>query len=276
MGLMNLFKIVWKIFKRVGGARAVPVFHNSTKKELQHQFNQLDGILFPGGGSDLGPHTALFKSASFFYESAIQERKNGGYFTIFGHCMGFELVILMWWKMLFDWIDWRRGARFYFFRWIFRFVCVVFWHLMFSWIWLPAKILYCCDMLMPATFQCHSLHVRRCTTRACSKTLQTKSFTSSKTNLSLIIRIIMAYYRVNTNLVANWIVFVRVYYCWSVIFLKIFNFFVLFFLLPKSRWNSINQLWSCWNWICFDNWIKRFPYLWITMASRSIFYNFIF
>jgi len=77
-----------------GGARVVPIFHNSTFEELDSVFNNINGILFPGGGSDLNG-TQLFYAGQRLYRNAIQANWNGDYFPIFGHCQGFELLALI-------------------------------------------------------------------------------------------------------------------------------------------------------------------------------------
>lgn len=74
-----------------GGARAVPVFHNGSAAYLASVYEQIDGILFPGGGADISPGTALFKSASYFLWRAVKEAATSP-FVVMGHCQGFELI----------------------------------------------------------------------------------------------------------------------------------------------------------------------------------------
>jgi gamma-glutamyl hydrolase len=74
-----------------GGALAVPVFHNASASQLRAVYDQLDGVLFPGGGSDISPHTALFKAASYFVWRAVKEARTAP-FVVIGHCQGFELI----------------------------------------------------------------------------------------------------------------------------------------------------------------------------------------
>ena len=77
------------------GARVVPIFHNATSEETIAAFHAVNGVLFPGGGADLGPSTALFRTASQLVQLAAAEKDNGATFPIFGHCMGFELLMLI-------------------------------------------------------------------------------------------------------------------------------------------------------------------------------------
>jgi len=81
-------------FVESGGARVVPVFHNSTMEELDQIFSQINGILFPGGGSNLD-NTPLFKAGQRLYNNAIAATRKGDYFPVFGHCQGFELLAII-------------------------------------------------------------------------------------------------------------------------------------------------------------------------------------
>lgn len=74
-----------------GGARAVPIPYDGSEEEIRSLFSSVNGILFPGGGADLGPDTAIFKTASLLLDLAIQS----GDVPVVGHCMGFELISLI-------------------------------------------------------------------------------------------------------------------------------------------------------------------------------------
>jgi len=76
------------------GARVVPVRHDAPFSVLQQYFNQLNGILFPGGGSDLN-NTTLFKAGNYLYNLALEAADRGDIFPIFGHCQGFELLTMI-------------------------------------------------------------------------------------------------------------------------------------------------------------------------------------
>jgi len=77
-----------------GGGRVVPVFHNSTADELDAIFENINGLLFPGGGADLDD-TPIYYSSLYLYNLALQANDNDDYFPIFGHCMGFELLAIL-------------------------------------------------------------------------------------------------------------------------------------------------------------------------------------
>jgi len=77
------------------GGRVVPIFHNSTTRELDSLFNHINAILFPGGGADLSPDTEIFKTGKYLYDKALNANNMGDFFPVFGHCMGFELLALI-------------------------------------------------------------------------------------------------------------------------------------------------------------------------------------
>ncbi|XP_003968229.2 gamma-glutamyl hydrolase [Takifugu rubripes] len=71
------------------GARVVPVMVNQTEEEYKALFNSINGILFPGGRSNLV--TSLYaRSAKIFYDLAIEANDRGDYFPVWGTCLGFE------------------------------------------------------------------------------------------------------------------------------------------------------------------------------------------
>jgi gamma-glutamyl hydrolase len=74
-----------------GGARVVPIFYNLSTSDLDHIFDSINGIMFPGGGSDI-EGTPLYLAAKHLYNRALQAFDNGDYFPILGHCMGFEIL----------------------------------------------------------------------------------------------------------------------------------------------------------------------------------------
>jgi len=81
-------------YVEASGARAVPIFHNSTKAQLQDMFNSVNGLLFPGGDADTNG-TPLFESAKYLFDLAIAANKDGVHFPIAGHCMGFEILSMI-------------------------------------------------------------------------------------------------------------------------------------------------------------------------------------
>jgi len=82
-------------FIESGGARVVPIFHNSTTAQLQKLFSSINGVMFPGGGATLTSDTDIYKSGSYLLQLAVQANQAGDYFPILGHCQGFELLSLL-------------------------------------------------------------------------------------------------------------------------------------------------------------------------------------
>jgi gamma-glutamyl hydrolase len=76
------------------GARVVPIFYNSTQEQLKSLFSQINGIIFPGGGSEL-VRTPLFYSAQYLYKLVLDANDRGVHFPLFGHCMGFQLLSMI-------------------------------------------------------------------------------------------------------------------------------------------------------------------------------------
>jgi len=76
------------------GGRVVPIFHNSSYAELEHMFNSVNAIFFPGGGADLD-NTPLYLAGEYLYQLMIKANDIGDYFPMFGHCMGFELLSII-------------------------------------------------------------------------------------------------------------------------------------------------------------------------------------
>jgi gamma-glutamyl hydrolase len=77
------------------GGRAVPLFHNFSQTELKHIFDSINGVIFPGGGSDLNATTPLYKSAKYLYDLALDANNRGDYFPILGICQGFQLLSII-------------------------------------------------------------------------------------------------------------------------------------------------------------------------------------
>lgn len=81
-------------FVESAGARVVPIFHNSSRAQLKEIFDSINGIVFPGGGSEL-VRTPLFYAGNYLYQLAIDANNRGIHFPIFGHCMGFEFLMMI-------------------------------------------------------------------------------------------------------------------------------------------------------------------------------------
>jgi hypothetical protein len=74
------------------GARVVPVQHDATQEDLNNYFNYLNGILFPGGDSNLD-NTTLFQTGKFFYDSSLAAFDKDDVFPVMGHDTGMNLLV---------------------------------------------------------------------------------------------------------------------------------------------------------------------------------------
>ncbi|KAL0482347.1 peptidase C26 [Acrasis kona] len=81
-----------KLFESAG-ARVIPIHFDSTKEELLHIFNSINGLVFPGGGSfiDYG-HDLFFPNSMYLYNLTIEANDKGDYFPVWGTCLGFEML----------------------------------------------------------------------------------------------------------------------------------------------------------------------------------------
>jgi len=77
------------------GGRVVPIFYDSTQAELLSIFNQINGVLFPGGGANIGVNSPLYNTAQYLINLAMAANDKGDYFPIEAHCLGFELLSIV-------------------------------------------------------------------------------------------------------------------------------------------------------------------------------------
>jgi len=81
-------------FIESAGGRVVPIVYDTPEPELKTLFNQINGVLIPGGDADIAG-TTLYQTTRYLYNLALQANDNGDYFPIEGHCMGFQLLSLV-------------------------------------------------------------------------------------------------------------------------------------------------------------------------------------
>ena len=81
-------------FVEAGGARVVPVFYDGSDEYLESVYQQTNGVLFPGGGQHLD-QSALLHTAEFFLNKSMASSLAGGnLWPTFGHCQGFEVLLM--------------------------------------------------------------------------------------------------------------------------------------------------------------------------------------
>jgi len=74
------------------GARVVPIFYNSSRDDLTALFNNINGIVFPGGGQFLNPGQPFYDASLFLYNLAVEANNKGDYFPLWGTCQGFQFL----------------------------------------------------------------------------------------------------------------------------------------------------------------------------------------
>eukprot|EP00128_Syssomonas_multiformis_P012169 Colp12_sorted_trinity150504_noHs@30934 len=73
-----------------GGARVAPIHYNMTTEELEVLFPKLNGLLMPGGNSNISTASPYGKTVSFMLSLAKKANDNGVYFPVWGTCQGLE------------------------------------------------------------------------------------------------------------------------------------------------------------------------------------------
>ncbi|GAV04304.1 hypothetical protein RvY_14606 [Ramazzottius varieornatus] len=74
-----------------GGARVVPILMDKHEDYYAKMFHSVNGVMFPGGAVSLN-HSGYARAGRFLLKLAINEAASGGYFPVWGTCLGFELI----------------------------------------------------------------------------------------------------------------------------------------------------------------------------------------
>ena len=78
-------------FIEASGARVVPIPAHLPQEEVEIIFDSVNGVLFPGGGTDLSS-SGYYTHAKFIFNKAVEANQKGDYFPIWGTCLGFEAL----------------------------------------------------------------------------------------------------------------------------------------------------------------------------------------
>ncbi|XP_067043104.1 gamma-glutamyl hydrolase-like [Acropora muricata] len=81
-------------FIESAGGRMVPIFVNSTEKEIEKLFNSLNGAIFPGGHILL-QYSNYTRVGKQIFDLALKAFTNGDVFPIWAECLGFGLVSML-------------------------------------------------------------------------------------------------------------------------------------------------------------------------------------
>ncbi|KRX07507.1 hypothetical protein PPERSA_11056 [Pseudocohnilembus persalinus] len=89
-------------FIKMAGGDVVAIPYNGSEEQLRKLFKGINGILFTGGGLDLGfdspiensgvEYNIFTKNAGFLMDLAEKANDSGDFFPIWGNCQGFELM----------------------------------------------------------------------------------------------------------------------------------------------------------------------------------------
>jgi len=81
-------------FVESSGARAVPIMFDISDAELVSLFGKLNGILVPGGGSDLGKGSRYRNLTSMLLNMTMSAAAQGQWVPMWGTCLGFEAIMV--------------------------------------------------------------------------------------------------------------------------------------------------------------------------------------
>lgn len=77
------------------GARAVPIRYYTSEAELHRLFKSVNGIIFPGGLTDLWMDSPYVIAARKLWSWAKEANDKGDVFPIHGTCLGFQLLHIL-------------------------------------------------------------------------------------------------------------------------------------------------------------------------------------
>jgi gamma-glutamyl hydrolase len=71
----------------VGGARSIPIPYDASTELFDEIFQEIDGLLLPGGTSDFPP------ILQYALDTIVESNRQGHYFPVWGTCLGYEFLI---------------------------------------------------------------------------------------------------------------------------------------------------------------------------------------
>lgn len=77
------------------GARVVPVRYELGAEYLSRTFRSVNGLLFPGGGTDLDHSHPFMQAATLLYNLVLKENQAGRVFPLWGTCQGFQMIAIL-------------------------------------------------------------------------------------------------------------------------------------------------------------------------------------
>lgn len=95
-------------FLEAAGARVIPLKYDMSRQNLTKLLFSINGLLIPGGGTDLIKETheknnnskkkmeksEFFETGEFLISLAREMNEKGDYFPVWGTCLGYELMVM--------------------------------------------------------------------------------------------------------------------------------------------------------------------------------------
>ena len=75
-------------FVESAGARVVPILFNDSEDQIKEKMEQVDAVLFPGGGGDYNA------TGTFVLKETMRLNDEGHFYPLWGTCLGFERLAL--------------------------------------------------------------------------------------------------------------------------------------------------------------------------------------
>ena len=83
-------------FVEMAGGRAVPLKFGDATSEIDGLLDGLNGVLWPGGGADVGNTSSpYYQFAAHIWNRVIEKNDKGVKFPMWGTCLGFEFIHIM-------------------------------------------------------------------------------------------------------------------------------------------------------------------------------------
>ncbi|XP_062541132.1 gamma-glutamyl hydrolase-like isoform X1 [Armigeres subalbatus] len=79
-------------FVEGAGARVVPIWINKSREYYENILPNLNGVLLPGGATWFNQSNGYADAGRHIYDVAVELNVQGGYFPLWGTCLGFELL----------------------------------------------------------------------------------------------------------------------------------------------------------------------------------------
>lgn len=77
---------------QMSGAQVIPIFAYSKRSYFDDLLPRINGVLFPGGDSDIDISNKWTQNADYILKYGIEQNKKGNVFPIWGTCLGMQLL----------------------------------------------------------------------------------------------------------------------------------------------------------------------------------------